>query len=266
MQVVPLPSEAAFGDHFEAALQRPWPQRWHDSLESTNTTAREALDGDEHGPFWVAARTQTAGRGRRGRQWISKPGNLYTTAGFIVETDPSDIAKLCFVLGLAVADAIFAESQGTLRPRLKWPNDVRVERAKLCGILIETGRLAPGRYWVVCGVGINLQHKPESLDQAATSLSTLLQRSISPEDMLNALDLCFRKRLNQFLTTGFDSTRTDWLKDAEGLGEEFQAQTSDGPRTGRFEDVTQDGSLVLRSAQDERFLVTAGDVQLVNEV
>ncbi len=139
-----------------------------DSVGSTNSEALARARTGETGPLWITARTQTAGRGRRGRAWTSAPGNLYAT---LLLRDPSRAVlapQLSFVAALAVYDAISEFVEGE-RPRiaLKWPNDVFCDGAKVAGILIE-GEGNP--LTVAIGIGINCVHHPDDTEYPATDL------------------------------------------------------------------------------------------------
>src|SRR6267378_2624975 len=94
-----------------------------DTVGSTNAEALAYARAGERGPLWVTARAQTAGRGRRGRVWVSEPGNLYATLLLTDPAPPERAAQLSFVAALAVHDAI-ARLAPALAPRLalKWPN------------------------------------------------------------------------------------------------------------------------------------------------
>ena len=117
----------------------------HAKVGSTNAEALALARAGERGPLWIVARTQSAGRGRRGRQWISEVGNLYATL-LIADTAPAaDIAQLSFVAALAVHDAIARLTPAmNAKLSLKWPNDVLCDGKKLCGVLLESeGARAP---------------------------------------------------------------------------------------------------------------------------
>src|SRR5947207_10376488 len=110
----------------------------HDALDSTNSEALKLAQGGERGPLWVVAARQTAGRGRRGRNWVSQPGNLYAT---LLLTDPAPAERwpqLSFVAALALRDAVAALAPALeARVAIKWPNDLLLDGAKVAGILIE---------------------------------------------------------------------------------------------------------------------------------
>src|SRR5256885_11838855 len=104
----------------------------HDTLGSTN---REAL-GRAGGPLWITARRQTAGRGRRGRTWVSQPGNLYATLLLASPGRPQYRPQLSLVAGLAVHDALVEIAPGCKRRlAIKWPNDLLLDESKFAGIL-----------------------------------------------------------------------------------------------------------------------------------
>src|SRR4051812_38297267 len=110
----------------------------HELLTSTNAEALALAQRGERGPLWITAGRQSAGRGRRGRTWVSEAGNLFAS---LLLTNPSDAEhwpELSFVAALAIHDAV-AERASDLRGQLaiKWPNDLLLAGAKFAGILVE---------------------------------------------------------------------------------------------------------------------------------
>ena len=183
-----------------------------DAVGSTNAEAFALANAGEPAPFWIAARSQTAGRGRRGRSWTSEPGNLYASLLLSDPSPPERAAELSFVAALAAYDAV-AEVAGLAgRLAIKWPNDVLCDGAKLAGILIE-GQGAS----VVVGIGINCAHHPAGTPYPATDLAACGVR-VSPDRLFEALASAMRRRLAQWdRGTGFASIRADWLARAAGL-------------------------------------------------
>jgi BirA family biotin operon repressor/biotin-[acetyl-CoA-carboxylase] ligase len=223
---------------------------------STNTRALEEARRGERGPLWVVARTQTAGRGRRGRVWTSKPGNVYAS---LLLTDPApgaQVAQLSFVAALAVHDAI-AEAAPMLGPglSLKWPNDVLCGGAKFSGILLEGEGGA-----VVLGIGINCLHHPEGTDYPATDLNAAGAHVVA-DDVFMALSRAMVVRIAQWQRgEGFAAIRSDWLKRADGLGRGIRVRLHDRETTGIFETLDETGRLVLRHPDGLPELIAAGDV------
>ena len=131
-----------------------------DTVGSTNTEALALAQAGERGPLWITARRQNAGRGRRGRVWVSEPGNLYASLLLSDPSPPDRAAELSFVAALAVHDAVTSLiARAPARLSLKWPNDLLFDGKKFAGILIEGEGPA-----VVIGVGVNCAHHPKDTD------------------------------------------------------------------------------------------------------
>jgi BirA family biotin operon repressor/biotin-[acetyl-CoA-carboxylase] ligase len=228
----------------------------HDTLGSTSAEALRIARTGGRGPLWIVAHEQTDGRGRRGRTWVSEPGNLYATLLLSDPAPPDRIAGLSFVAALAVHDAIAGRVNGVAeRLTLKWPNDVLIDGHKVSGILIEGEGAA-----VAVGIGINCARHPQATTFPATDLATAGIR-LSPEAVFAALSAAMLRRLGQWQRgDGFDAVRAEWLKRARGVGRPLRVAMPDGERSGRFETVDEFGRLVLRTEDGNLEIVTAGDV------
>ena len=240
------------------------PVHWYDEIDSTSEEAKRRAKSGDTSPVWIAARQQTAGRGRLGRTWVSPPGNLFTTGVFPEPGGIRNAARIPFAAALAVLDACKPFVQDTAI-QLKWPNDVRVDGAKLCGILVESGE-TNGLVWVATGIGINVQYAPDGAGQSATSLRDLGAASgVQPDHVLSELTQSFAKRVTQ-ARTDFAGLLADWTRHAEGLGEQIEAGPVDARVTGIFEGLADDGGLILRLPDGARQTIRAGDVELVRRV
>ena len=240
------------------------PVYWYDDIDSTSLEARRRAKLGELGPLWIAARQQNAGRGRLGRNWISPIGNLFATALFAEPIGLLQATRVPFAVGLAVVDACQAILP-EVKFRLKWPNDVRVDRAKLCGILIESGDLN-GVIWVAAGIGVNVRSAPEVTGQNATSLLALgAAAALEPDHVLDALRSAVAARINQ-ARSDFAGLLRDWQLVAEGMGELISAGPAHARIEGRFEGLADDGGLILRLQDGQTRTIRAGDVELVRHV
>jgi BirA family biotin operon repressor/biotin-[acetyl-CoA-carboxylase] ligase len=234
----------------------------HHTLDSTNAEAlRHALERrGATGPLWIVAREQTAGRGRRGNDWISLPGNLHATLLLEGQTLPRRAPQLSFVAALAVHDAILdcaPEVHGRLA--LKWPNDVLCGGVKLAGILIE-GQMSDVELSVAIGIGVNCLHHPSQTSYPATDLATVGVK-VSAEDLFSALSRAMMRRLDLWRDGGgFSAIRSDWLERASGLGEEIQVRLPDRALSGRLEALDETGCLLLRLADGSMETIMAGEV------
>ncbi len=216
-------------------------------------------------PQWIAALSQTAGRGRRGRTWEDSTGNLYATAFFPVDAAASELAILSFTTALAVRETLEQLSRGVVQPSLKWPNDVRVDGAKLCGILLETGGSRQAR-WVSIGVGINLASVPDLPDYKAAALADLTGEVVTPKQALPVLDECLRGWLDRQIMFGRTAILDAWKSHAEGMGDGVSVTTGSEILTGIFDGIDESGQLLLRQADGTIKVVSAGDVELVRKV
>jgi BirA family biotin operon repressor/biotin-[acetyl-CoA-carboxylase] ligase len=230
----------------------------YDTLGSTNAEALALARAGERGPLWVTAKSQSAGRGRRGGQWVSPPGNLYATL-LLVEPSPPEIApQLSFVAALAVHDAV-AACAPQLGPSLKvkWPNDLLLDGAKTAGILIEGG--SEPAFAVAIGIGVNCAAHPNDTAYPATDLVGT-GALVTPDVLLVALAETMQRRLGQWNRgQGFVAIRADWLKRAAGLGETLRVRLSERDLFGCFKGLDESGRLLLEQAGGVT-PITAGEV------
>ena len=228
----------------------------HETIGSTNADALERARAGERGPLWIVAKRQTAGRGRRGRTWVSEPGNLYATLLLTEASPPERAAELSFVAGLAVHDAVAGRIPGlTGRLALKWPNDCLIDGCKFAGILIEGEGQA-----IAIGIGINCTHHPADTTFPATDLAAAGVRA-RPDGVFEALSEAMIGRVVQWNRgEGFAAIRKDWLDRAFARNESIRVTGSDGECTGRFETIDQCGHLVLRQPDGTTRAIAAGDV------
>ena len=213
-----------------------------DTLGSTNAEALSRARAGEHGPLWVTAARQTAGRGRRGNVWTSEPGNLYASLLLSDAAPAAHLPELCFVVALAVRDSIVdVAPQLAATLKLKWPNDLLLDGAKLAGILIEAesvGALTA----VAAGIGVNCAHHPDNLAYPATSLADE-GAAIAPEALLRALSLTMVSRLAQW-----------------GRGGDIHVRLPDRELTGTFETLDRMGRLMLRLPAGNLEAITVGEL------
>ena len=228
------------------------------TVDSTNAEALRLARSGTLGPLWIVAEQQTAGRGRRGRLWVSMPGNLYAT---LLLTDPAPVAtvpQLGFVAGLALRDAVVSMAP-MLAPRLtlKWPNDLLLAERKIAGILVE-GEGSP--ISVAIGIGVNCRHHPVGSEFPATDFAAE-GADICPIVLAERLAATFRIRLEQWSRgAGFAAIQAGWLASVHGLGRPVRVRLPGREMVGRFEGLDLEGRLVLRTEDRAIALIAAGDV------
>jgi BirA family transcriptional regulator, biotin operon repressor / biotin---[acetyl-CoA-carboxylase] ligase len=229
-------------------------------IGSTNATLLERARAGEHGPLWLLADVQVAGRGRNARHWVSPNGNLYASLLLSDPGPPAHIAELSFVLSLALRDAVLAAGGLHDAPgfRLKWPNDLLVDGEKTAGLLLEGGQ-AGGVSFVVAGFGVNIVSHPEGTTHKATHLA-LTGLAMDRDRLLSTLSDAVVRRLAEWQRgINFANIRADWLAKAYGLGEPMRVATLSESFDGVFEGIDPIGRLIAATATGRK-IISAGDV------
>ncbi|MEV5031112.1 biotin--[acetyl-CoA-carboxylase] ligase [Sphingobium sp. LMC3-1-1.1] len=206
---------------------------------------------------WLRAGRQTGGRGRMGRHWESPEGNLYcSTVIRLRDGDPPP-----HTLALVAANAVHA----LLAPlcagevRIKWPNDVLADGAKIAGILLERTGDA-----VVAGIGINVTGHPVGLDRPVTSLLAQGMPDGDAAALQVRLAELFAHWLAIWRVQGLDPVRAHWLANAHPAGTPMRVVPPDGATVeGSFDTLDRDGMLILRLANGESRAIHAGDILLI---
>lgn len=231
-----------------------------ESVDSTNAEAIRRAETGAPGGTLIWARTQTAGRGRRGRAWTSPPGNLYATLLLRPDSVPGVAGQLGFVAGLALRQAIVETMPGAGGTELKWPNDLVFEGRKLAGILLES-RISNGRKldWLAIGTGVNVASHPEDAERPATSLAAIGAPPTVPA-LLSAYGRAVAEWLPRWRDEGFAPVRSAWLRHAAGRELVLQARLSDEVVEGRFADLDETGALVMELPDGATRRILAGEV------
>ena len=217
-----------------------WRLQQFEALDSTSSLCRQLAEAGEPERLAIVARRQNAGRGTQGRSWVSPPGNLFLSV-LLRPTEPARaVAQWSLLAAVALAEAVAAYAPTV---RLKWPNDLVVEGAKLAGILCESALDADGRLaWLVVGFGVNVGTAPDVPGRATTSLGGVVAAHALVAPILGNLD---RLRLDR-LRDGFGPIRAAWLARAPELGTHLTIRAGDRPMVGgAFAGLDDDGRLLL---------------------
>lgn len=231
-----------------------------EAVDSTNTAALNRAHTGDAGNLWVTATSQSVGRGRSGRHWVSEPGNLYASLLLIDPAPAEKLSQLALVAAVALARAV--ENSGRIgRPvNLKWPNDLLIDGRKVSGILLESAFLSGKRTAVVIGCGVNIRHHPDKADYPTTCLQALGGID-DPESLFPALARSAAETIAQWSRgAGFADIRSAWLARAIGLGEPIRVRMTDRVLAGRFHDLDAQGRLIVEGTAGKRTTVSAGDV------
>lgn len=234
-----------------------------EEVGSTNTAARQYAAEGCPACTCVLAEKQTAGKGRRGRQFVSPPGGLYFSIVLRPDALPEQIMHLTAMTAVAVRRAIL-ETTG-LDVGIKWTNDLVYDRRKLCGILTELSIEAETRTvdYVVAGIGINCNQTafaPEIADVAASirmETGNLVDRSLLANAMLRQM-LALARELQ--------SGRAAWLAEFAAhcvtIGQPVQIIRGDTVREAFAEGIDDEAALLVRYADGTCEAVNSGEVSV----
>lgn len=233
-----------------------------DTVVSTNDVARELAEAGGEAGLVVTARQQTKGRGRRGRDWASPPGNLYASLILRPSRPMAEVASLSLVTALALAATLERLSAGRLRPHVKWPNDVLLDGAKVAGILLEGSADKTGACrWLIIGVGVNLVSAPTAVGYPATYLAAL-GLGLDPDGLLAGFLGELAPAVDQWQAQGFAPFRATWLARAAGLGQPIRLAVGGRSIEGTFLDLDAGGAVRIRDALGRVASYAAGDLVL----
>ncbi|MCF7534530.1 bifunctional biotin--[acetyl-CoA-carboxylase] ligase/biotin operon repressor BirA [Pseudomonas petrae] len=187
-----------------------WACRIHETIDSTNAEAMRVANSGAELPSLILSEQQTAGRGRRGRQWISPfAENLYYSLALRMDGGTRRLDGLSLLVGLAVVDTL--RELGIRSAGLKWPNDILVGGKKLAGVLLELTGDPANVCHVVIGIGININMRESiNVDQAWTSLALELGHVHDRNKVACALSRNLSAYLAGHQEKGFAAYRRDW--------------------------------------------------------
>ncbi len=221
---------------------------------------REGLQGAPHGTL-VIANTQTAGRGRHGRIWSSRPElGLYLSLLLRPDFPVDSYSRLTIIA--AVSTLQTAERLTHLDLQIKWPNDLMIEKRKLAGILTESHLDQFQNPFAILGLGINLTHQstdfPEELQTKASSLLIESNQIIRRADFLVDWIQTFQKNLSR----PFNEMIELWKLKCLNLGQSILVNTAQGPIQGTALDLESNGTLLLRDDHGKIHSILSGIVDL----
>lgn len=248
-------------------MQTKWAGREIVHLKETVSTnveaARLAKEGMAHGTL-IIAESQTGGKGRRGRSWFSPSGkSVFMSMILKPELEPSKASMLTLVQALAVSRAI--KTVSGMNSQIKWPNDIVVNKKKICGILTEMNIEAGSISSIIIGTGINVNQEdfPEEIQHIATSLMWEGKQEVSREELIAKVCLYFEQYYEAFMK----------MQDLSLLVEEYNASLVScgktvkvldpkGEFTGKALGINEVGELLVEKEDRTVENVYAGEVSV----
>ena len=221
-----------------------------DTVDSTNTFAKEKLLNKDY--LVVISEQQTAGRGRQGKEWYSpNAGNIYMTIKFR-DKNP---APLSLIIGLLISEAMDSVSGQKINAGLKWPNDLLINKKKICGILIESEMSADEVEFIV-GIGINYSlPKKESWWGEIGEVADILPR----EKLMNSI----LQNIIDYKENGYKNWKDAWEKRCMHIGIELKALSNNQKDTdiGIFIGINEEGKMLLQTERGLK-IISSGECSI----
>lgn len=252
----------------ESRMETKWVGRnliFHKETGSTNIDAKELAERGEAAGTVVVADMQTAGRGRRGRGWVSPAGkDIYMTILLRPQCRPEKASVLTLVMALAVLRAI--SEQISQDCGIKWPNDIVVNGKKVCGILTEMSAELDGIHYVVIGVGINVNQEflAEEIQKTATALCIESGQQINRATLVARVFFYFEKYYAAFEKNwDFSDLVNEYNQFLVNRDREVCVLDPKGAFQGTARGINEKGELLVeRKSDGEIVLVYAGEVSV----
>ena len=233
-----------------------------DEVHSTNSYALENILFLDDGTI-VFTINQTNGRGRYNRNWVyDNSGNIY--ASFILK--PKNSGNYPFTnltQYLSVILCKFLENEFNIKPQIKWPNDILVNKAKISGILAETYTKNNKIEGIVLGLGLNVNMPKETLqkiDQRATSVFNETGKKFEPETILRSLADMFFEEYEQFELQGFNYIKEDYIKRCGFLGKSIIVKEAGQQKSYFAKSIDDEGLLLVKDEFNNECKIITGDV------
>jgi BirA family biotin operon repressor/biotin-[acetyl-CoA-carboxylase] ligase len=237
-----------------------------DTVDSTNAEARRLLDAGCADGTVVIAGTQTAGRGRRGRAWVSQAGcGLWMTAVVQAFMPVEEMQKLTLLAGLAVCLAVERCTNNIVRPVIKWPNDVLTGSRKLCGILSESAGDASGLRRAIVGIGVNTSRPAEGYGEAegrAISIAEAANRDVPREKLAATILNNIETLLGLWQREDFSPVAALYREYMLPTGSEVIIIDGERRRLGIIEGLDDGGGLLVRLQGSGLERVISGEITL----
>lgn len=238
---------------------------YFDSLDSTNTKAKELANLNAPNGTVLVSEEQTLGRGRLGRSWVSpKYKGIWTSFILRPNLEPIKIGIVTQIAAAAIHKALLEEG---IPSQIKWPNDIVINGKKTCGILIELSCEINFINYVVVGIGINVnldkEDLPEELLDKATSLKIESEKIISRKRLLASLLNNFEILYKNLIETDSASSSIDICKEASAvIGKEIRIIQGQKVIEARALDINDEGNLIVQYLDGSVKAVFSGEVSV----
>ncbi len=241
---------------------------YFDSIDSTQSFATNIAKSQNEFGAVIIAESQTLGKGRLGRQWVSPKGGIWLSVILQPKFDISKITLIPFAVAIALSNAI--EKSLKIKTELKWPNDLTIRGKKVAGIIIDASIESTRIESIVVGVGINFKIKPKEIEHRIKQkgnfygVETLVRdNKTKPVKLVKAFLEELEDILQELERGKAQSIIAQWTKKSSTIGRQITVNSSGTKTTGKAIRLDRDGTLVIKSGTKTRW-ITSGDISHQN--
>ncbi|WP_042223611.1 biotin--[acetyl-CoA-carboxylase] ligase [Oceanobacillus manasiensis] len=232
-------------------------------VTSTQHVAHQAArENTPHGTV-VIADEQSNGRGRMDRVWHSEKGKgIWMSIILRPELPPYIAPQLTLMTATAIAEVL--DQHDTLKPKIKWPNDILIQNKKVAGILTEMQAEQDRIQYVVVGIGLNVNQEnteiPDSIHYKATSLKMETEKEWPIVELVQQILEALEKEYNAFLENGFPSVKTKWENYGFRIGEKISLHSGNKQKNAIFTGIAEDGALLIEPTKGKTEKIYSAEI------
>lgn len=236
-----------------------------DSINSTNSQAKNTAESAGNDGSVVIAEEQTSGRGRLGRSWVSpKYKGVWMSIILKPNLNPMEAVKLTQIAAAAVVEAT---SQLNIETLVKWPNDIVINHKKASGILTEMNAELTRINYIIVGIGINVNAEesdfPEDIKEIATSLKIEAKQFVNRQKLVGSILNNFEKLYEEFIESGDIAASIDICRNKSAIiGKDIYIISKAGKIEAKALDIDEDGRLLVQYQDGKKEYVISGEVSI----
>ena len=231
----------------------------YDVIDSTNLESKRLIEKEKIiSPTWIIANKQTAGRGRGEKKWVSREGNLLASLVLPIDFPLDRLPFLSCVVALSLHQCISKVITDNKLLRVKWPNDILYDDAKLSGVLIENS-LSQRKNFSIIGIGINIAHHPMIEGKKTTSLNAIAQNSIKAMDLIKPLTIILSEYLEKLINNSESDLIDEYKRKCWNYNKKVKFIINDRVLEGTLIDISKDFEIIINS-NNKNFKLNAGEL------
>ncbi len=239
--------------------------RLYESLDSTNSEAQRYLSSSNtNAASWILADKQDSGRGRMGSTWISDEGNLFCSLIYPITWELEILPMLSCLVAVSIHETLIFYIKENKNLKIKWPNDILIDDAKISGALIENIITSTKKYSII-GVGINIVNAP-NIDIYKTSfINRYLERKVTRNEVFLKFKEIIEKKLKSFSRDSLSVLKKTMLSNAWSINKNIKYMSGAITGEGVFLNISNDYQIIIRDCNSQLINLSSGEIKIVRD-